>query len=89
MVQRVTDVLRELHQTGTVQDPARAKLIETRGKLTEGWAATAQALEAQGELPPALTDKERIAVQYIELQKANESKQTRQDKSFRSHERTR
>lgn len=102
MVQRVIGVVRELHQTGTVRDPARAKLIETRGKLTESWAATAQALEAQGEtllaaevrnfahrLPPALTDKERIAAQYIELQNANESKQTRQDKSARSHERTR
>ena len=102
MVQRVADVLRELHQTGTVRDPAREKLIETRAKLAEGWAATAQALEVQGEtllaaevrnfvrrLPPALTDKERIAAQYIELQKANESKQTRQYENVRSHERTR
>jgi hypothetical protein len=102
MVQRVTDVVPELGQTGTVRDPARGKLVETRRKLTESWAATAEALEAQAEtllaaevrdfvrrLPPALTDKERIAAQYMEFQKANNSKKTQQDKDVRSHERTR
>ena len=49
MVQRVTVVLRDLHQTGAVRDPARGKLVETRRKLTESWTATAEALEAQGE----------------------------------------
>jgi hypothetical protein len=102
MAHRVTDVVHELLNTGTVRDPTRGKLVETRRKLIESWAATAEALEAQGEtllaaevrnfvrrLPPALTDNERIAVQYMELGKTKKKKQTQHDETVRSDERTR
>lgn len=59
------------------------------------WTATAEVLDAQGEtvlasevrdfvrcLPRVLTDKERMAVQYIELQSASKSKPTEHDEQM-------
>jgi len=94
MLQRVTEVLHELHHKGTVRDQARDKVLAARKKLIENWTATASALEAQDEtvlaaevrnfvhgLPPALTDKERIAVQYMELQQASKLKRFRENQN--------
>lgn len=74
----LSGIVRELRQSGTIRDPARPKLIETRKAVIAGWNAIATRLEAQGEielgggvryfaahLPPVLTDRERLAAQLI------------------------
>jgi hypothetical protein len=71
---RVTSVIAELTRTGTVRDPRRKKLVETRRAIVDGWMQAAEMLDRQGEitlagdvryfakhLPPVLTDRERIA----------------------------
>jgi hypothetical protein len=76
---RVTDVVNELISTGTVHDPAKSHLLETRRAVVAAWTKTADHLEAQGEtilasevryfsrhLPPVLTDRERLAVQFLQ-----------------------
>jgi hypothetical protein len=75
---RVTEIAKELSQTGTIRDPARSKLIATRKAIIANWMQTADVLDAQGEvalaadvryfarhLPPVLTDKERLAVEFL------------------------
>jgi hypothetical protein len=70
----VTSVARELKETGTIRDPSRKKLVETRKAVVDGWMRAADILDQQGEvnlagdvryfakrLPPVLTDRERIA----------------------------
>jgi hypothetical protein len=67
-------VARELQLTGTVRDPSRKKLLDTRKAVVDGWMRAADILDRQGEvslagdvryfakhLPPVLTDRERIA----------------------------
>jgi hypothetical protein len=74
LLERVEDIAHELARTGTIRDPARDKLIETREAIVGSWMKTADALDAQGEvdlagevryfaghLPPVLTDKGRLA----------------------------
>ena len=76
--ERVTAVAGELSRTGTVRDPVRSKLLETRKAVVSNWLKTADILDAQGEvvlagdvrtfasrLPPVLTDNERLAAQLI------------------------
>ena len=71
---QVMSVADELKRTGTVRDPSRGKLVETRKAIVNGWMQTADILDRQGEislagdvryfarsLPPVLTDRERIA----------------------------
>jgi hypothetical protein len=75
---RVESVVRELSTTGTVRDPAHAKLQETRSAVMAGWMRIAETLEHQGEivlagdvryfakhLAPVLTDRERLAQEFI------------------------
>jgi len=75
---RVESVVRELSTTGTVRDPAHAKLQETRSAVMAGWMRIAETLEKQGEiilagdvryfakhLAPVLTDRERLAQEFI------------------------
>jgi hypothetical protein len=77
--QRVTDVAGQLRVAGSLHDPARAKLLETRKVITDGWLNVADALDTQGEallanevrhfarhLPRVLTDKERVAVAFVQ-----------------------
>jgi hypothetical protein len=65
-------------RTGTVEDPARARLLETRKSLVSTWMKAAEVLDAQGEeilagevsyfakhLPPVLTDRQRVAAQFL------------------------
>jgi hypothetical protein len=79
MRQCVTGVAAELRETGSFHDPARAKLLETRGAITRGWLNVAAALDAQGEsslagevrhfarhLPHVLTDREHIAEAFLQ-----------------------
>jgi hypothetical protein len=88
LLERVKDIANELAQTGTIRDPARAKLIETRKAIVAGWMKTADALDAQGEvvlagdvryfashLPPVLTDKERLAIGFIRHRERRKSSQ--------------
>jgi hypothetical protein len=76
--ERVESVVSELSKTGTVRDPAHAKLQETRSAVTAGWMRIAETLDNQGEiilagdvryfakhLPPVLTDRERLAQDFI------------------------
>jgi hypothetical protein len=75
---RVMAIAQELSQTGAVRDPAHSRLVETRKAVVANWMKTADVLDAQGEislagdvryfanhLPPVLTDKEKLARQFI------------------------
>jgi len=69
----------ELSATGTVSDPARARMLKTRNAIVAAWDAVASKLEAQGDvilggdvryfarhLPPVLTDRERVAAKMLD-----------------------
>ena len=89
-------IARELSATGTIRDPKRAKLVETRRALVAGWNALAEKLEAQGEvalggdvryfakhLPPAMTDRERLASELVRIAQAQRSARTPKDERTR------
>ena len=76
---RVASVATELTKSGTIRDPARAKLLDARKGIVEGWNQVATVLDAQGEvvlagevrhfamhLPPVMTDRERLAAELIQ-----------------------
>ena len=78
MRERVLGIAAELARSGTVEDPARARLLETRKSLVSTWMRAAEVLDEQGEeilagdvryfamhLPPVLTDRQRLAAQLI------------------------
>jgi transcriptional regulator of met regulon len=78
LLERIKTVIEELSKTGTVSDPARTKLQQTRQAVLSGWKGIADRLDAQGEislagdvryfarhLPPVLTDRERLAQQLL------------------------
>ena len=46
---RVTQVVRELTLTGTLHDPAKSQLNQTRKAKVDAWTRTADQLDAQGE----------------------------------------
>jgi len=102
--EKLDGIVRELRATTPITDPARARLLETRRAVVEGWNAVASQLEAQGEivlgghvryfamhLPPVVTDRERLAEQFIRFAKAQRSARTREDDRLRDRttERTR
>ena len=102
--EKLDGIVRELRAPTPITDPARARLLETRRAVVEGWNAVASKLEAQGEivlgghvryfamhLPPVLTDRERLAEQFIRFAKAQRSIRTRGDDRLRDRttERTR
>ena len=102
--EKLDGIVRELRATTPLSDPARARLLETRRAVVEGWKAVASRLENQGEielgghvryfamhLPPVLTDRERLAEQFIRFAKAQRSTRTRGDDRLRDRttERTR
>jgi hypothetical protein len=99
---RVTDVVKEVRSTGAIRDPARNRLIETRKTVIANWNKTAELLDAQGErtlagearyfaqhLPRVLTDKERLAVQFLQHMQARGSTAPTTEKNIRDHDRTR
>jgi len=78
MRERVLGIAAELSRSGTMEDPARARLLETRKSLVSTWMRAAEVLDEQGEvilagdvryfamhLPPVLTDWQRLAAQLI------------------------
>jgi Relaxase/Mobilisation nuclease domain len=98
--ERVTAVAKQLVQTGSFQDPARSKVVETRKSVVGGWLQIADKLDLQGEitlaadvryfarhLPPVMTDGEAIAVKLAEHLRARQMEPT--DRQDRSIERTR
>jgi hypothetical protein len=102
--EQLDEIVHGLSETKPVSDPARAKLLETRKAIVQGWNAVADRLEAQGEivlggdvryfamhLPPVLTDRERLTEQFLRFVRAQRSAQTRADDRVRDRtlERTR
>jgi hypothetical protein len=80
----VASVVKELKETGTVRDPGRKKLVETRKAVVDSWMRAAEILDRQGEislagdvryfvkhLPPVLTERERIATGIVACLRAN------------------
>ena len=76
--ERTHSVARELSTSGTIRDPAHAKLANTRKQVVAGWLGVAALLDQQGEarlagevrqfaktLPPVLTDREQIAAEIM------------------------
>jgi hypothetical protein len=74
----VAAVANEIMVTGTVHDPSRKKLIETRRAVVNGWMQAAAILDRQGEislagdvryfakhLPPVITKRERLAAEIL------------------------
>lgn len=101
---QVVSIARELSQTGAVRDPAHAKLAETRKAVLAAWMGVAKTLDAQGEivlagevraftknLPPVLTDRERLAVEFIRYVKSQRAARPLRDELVRDRasERTR
>ena len=89
---KVEGVARELARSGTIRDPAHGKLAETRKAVVAGWLGVATLLDKQGEvalagevrqfvrdLPPVLTDRERIASALVRYVKGERAAQTRGD----------
>jgi hypothetical protein len=104
MREQVESIARELSKTGTVRDPAHGKLLETRKAVVTGWMGIAATLDAQGEivlagdvryfadhLPRVLTDRERLAEDFIRDMKERRAAQAqrRDPVRDRSYERTR
>jgi hypothetical protein len=96
LLERVKDIANELVQTGTIRDPARAKLIETRKAVIATWMKTADALDTQGEvvlagevryfarhLPPVLTDRERLAIEFLRHRESRRAAQRAAEEPIR------
>ena len=102
--ERAVGIAQELSQTEAVRDPAYSKLVMTRKEVVANWMKAAKMLDAQGEialagdvryfanhLPPVLTDRERLATDFIRYVKAQRSGRTQGHDMARDHtnERTR
>ncbi len=87
LASEVKDVIKELHATRTIHDPARHQLIESRKALIAGWMRVAEALDSQGaielagdvryfvrHLPPRRTDKEELAIRYVDHLRSKDEK---------------
>jgi hypothetical protein len=77
---RVNGIAQELLRSRIIVDPARERLLKTRKLLVSTWMKAAEVLDAQGEmilagdvryfaghLPPVLTDRQRLAAQFIKF----------------------
>jgi hypothetical protein len=100
----VESIGREISKTGTIRDPAHSKLLETRNAIVAGWMGIAATLDATGEivlagdvryfayhLPRVLTDRERLAQEFIRHLKGHVRPQDREKDRVRDRaaERTR
>jgi hypothetical protein len=85
----MTGIVKQFYETGTFQDPARPRLIETRRAVVKHWMTIADVLETQGEvelpgdvrhfaqnLPPVLTHKEHLAKRFVEHVRADDARAT-------------
>ena len=97
--EEVQAIAKELSRTGTIRDPAHGRLEETRKRVEAGWMNVAATLDAQGEislagdvrwfaknLPPVLTDRERLAAQFMRFVNARTSARTREADKGRNRE---
>jgi hypothetical protein len=79
MRQKVEAVAQQIANGSVFDEPERAKLVETRKAVVAGWLAVAKILDRQGEtklaadvrkfvqeMPPVMTDKERLAHQLVQ-----------------------
>ena len=95
----VESIARELAKTRRIHDPGHAKLAETRKAVVASWMGVAASLDRQGEISlasdvrhfaenllPVLTDRERLAAQFIRYVKAA---RTREDELVRQRTRER
>jgi type IV secretory pathway VirD2 relaxase len=77
--QKVDEVAQQIANGSVFNEPGRAKLVETRKAVVEGWLAVAKTLDRQGEtrlaadvrkfvqeMPPVMTDKEQLAYQFVQ-----------------------
>jgi hypothetical protein len=102
--EKLDAVVHGLSETIPMSDPARAKLLETRKAIIQGWNAVTDRLEAQGEIvlggdvryfamhfPPVLTDRERLTEEFMRFVRSERSARTRGDDQVRDRtlERTR
>lgn len=100
----VQSIAAELTRTRRIHDPAHSRLAKTRQSIVAGWMDVAAKLDAQGELilagdvryfakhlPPVLTDRERLAADFIHYIKAQRAERTWGDDRARDRtlERTR
>jgi hypothetical protein len=96
MRERVLGIATELSRSGTIEDPARDRLIEARRSLVSTWMRAAEVLDELGEeilagdvryfawhLPPVLTDRQRLAAQFIRIKE--ERRRVKPDGPERSH----
>ena len=90
--EKVKNIARELATSGTIRDPAHAKLAETRKGIVAGWLGVATLLDQQGELAlagdvrqfvtnfsPVLTDRERLAAELMSHANAHRTARARGD----------
>jgi hypothetical protein len=98
---RVTGIAKELSRTGTIEDPARARLLQTRKSLVSTWIKAAEVLDAQGEvtlagdvryfakhLPPVLTDRQRLAAQFLRFKQQSQKPDRPAQDQVLNHERS-
>jgi len=98
--ERVTAVAKQLVQTGSFNDPARNKLLDTRKAVVGSWLQIAEKLDLQGEitlaadvryfarhLPPVMTDAEALAVELAQHLRSRQTEPT--DRRNRGIERAR
>jgi Relaxase/Mobilisation nuclease domain len=98
---RVIGIAKELSRSGRVEDPLGARLLETRKSLVSAWITAAEVLDAQGEemlagevryfakhLPPVLTDRQRLAAQFLRFKEQQRRVKPESPAHPRGHERT-
>lgn len=96
---RVVSIAKELQATGRIVDPKRMKLEETQRAVLEQWKTVADILDNQGEvalagdvryfaahLPAVRTDRERLAVQFINHMRSTTAQRTGRDEGSPQHE---
>jgi hypothetical protein len=98
--QKVEEVARQIAEGSVFNEPGREKLIETRKAVVAGRLAVAKTLDRQGEtklaadvrkfvheMPPVMTDKERLAHDFV--QSLKERITPKKPDPLREQERTR
>jgi hypothetical protein len=99
---RVRGIADELTKGRVIQDPARNGLLATRKAVVEGWSRVAEVLDEQGQivlagdvryfashLPKVMTDRERLAEEFLQFLKTQPSKKPGREARERADERTR
>ena len=96
---RLSEITKEFAETGTIRDPAKLKLLETRKSVLTDWEKTAKILDDQGEIElagdvryfakkmrPVMTDKEDLGLQFLRHLEANRMPGRKQAETHAAHE---